>query len=492
MARALACALLLTVGGCQPSPTFEVTLTGSPIVDEDPFAGVTALELRWSRPGLPLTVEHITFTGSSDLLVHAPPLADGAQLEVAALDARGVVAVGRTAPLAKGQKAAVAYVARLDQFAATPSLRPAQSARFAASATTLADGVVLFAGGATRGSPTLPDASSLSPLLDLYDPATGAFTVVPSTAFTARIYHAAFATPDGGALLAGGLGMFDALADVVRIDAHGVASAAGTLPGKRFAAATAPLPDGGALLVGGYSAPDGMGGGTLATDALLLGPDGAASSIALPLPRAFAAAVTLANGDVLITGGTDNLGPRSDALYYSATTRTIAALPATGDARSDMLTARVGHTATRLPSGAVLIYGGNDGRASVSAAELWSPSLTGFVDPSSFNLDPRQRHAAVALGDGSVLLTGGESQPQRMATPSPVRALLHFAPTASGSGGVLASDFPLTPARAEANLVLLPDGSVLYTGGAVSDPRMLAGGAQIFVPCFGSCRAVTP
>ena len=294
-------------------------------------------------------------------------------------------------------------------------------------------------------------------------------------------------------LLAGGLGMFDGLADIVRVDPAGNASAAGALPGPRYGAAVAALAGGGALLAGGYSTPDGMGGGTLAPDALLVAADGSASTVAMPTPRAFAAAVTLGNGDVLIVGGADDTGPRADALYYTAATRTIAALPATGDARPAMLAARVGHTATRLPSGAVLIYGGNDGHASVSAVELWSPEHTGFVDPATYNLDPRQRHSAVTLADGSVLIVGGESQPQRTATPSPVRGLLHFAPTDGGaSAGALEADFPLTPSRADANLVLLPDGSVLYAGGGVSDPRAVAGGAQIFVPCFGACRAVTP
>src|SRR5262249_48921337 len=128
----------------------------------------------------------------------------------------------------------------------------------------------------------------------------------------------------------------------------------------------------------------------------------------------------------------------------------------------------------------------------VAAAELWSPDAGGFVDPPIFNLRPRQRHAAAALGDGSVMLVGGESVPQRMAVPAPVQNLVHYTPDPNGQSGVFADDLRPSPARAEATATLLSDGSLLYVGGAVGDPRTLAGGAHLFVPCFAACLAVTP
>jgi hypothetical protein len=40
-----------------------------------------------------------------------------------------------------------------------------------------------------------------------------------------------------------------------------------------------------------------------------------------------------------------------------------------------LLTARAGHTATRLINGSVLIAGGNDGAAPISTTEVWVPEI---------------------------------------------------------------------------------------------------------------------
>ncbi|HEX9105315.1 MAG TPA: kelch repeat-containing protein, partial [Polyangia bacterium] len=362
---------------------------------------------------------------------------------------------------------------------------------FGASATLLGDGRVLLAGGATRGSPGAPDPSSITALVDLYDPAAGTFTVFHADGLSERIYHAAGPTPDGGVLFAGGLGKFGPLDDVYKIDAQH-AGPVGKLPAPRWAAAAATLADGTLLLVGGYTSSDGMGGGMLAPDALVVAPDGSATAIVLPTPRAFAVATRLGDGSVLVSGGRDDAGVRADALVFSPATRSFAPLSPSAGARATMLSPRIGHTATLLPSGALFLFGGNDGRASVAAAELWSPDAGGFVDPPVFNLAPRQRAAAATLADGTVVLAGGESSPQPMSIPSPVLDAILFHPSPTGAAGTLGDDAGATPARAEATATTLGDGSVLYVGGGVGDPRTLAGGAELFVPCFGACLAVTP
>jgi hypothetical protein len=213
-------------------------------------------------------------------------------------------------------------------------------------------------------------------------------------------------------------------------------------------------------------------------------------AIALPTPRAFAVATLLGDGRVLVTGGVDATGPRDDALVFSPSAASFAPLePAS--ARTTMLSPRVGHTATLLPSGAVFIFGGNDGRSSVADAELWSPDAGGFVDPPIFSLAPRQRSTAARLDDGTVLIAGGESSPQPMAIPSPVLDVILFRP-AGGTDGTLEDDAGAASARAEATATTLGDGTVLYVGGGVSDPRTLAGGAELFVPCSTACLTVTP
>src|SRR5262249_3265743 len=113
-------------------------------------------------------------------------------------------------------------------------------------------------------------------------------------------------------------------------------------------------------------------------------------------------------------------------------------------------------------------------------------------DTHVFNLAPRQRQAGVAMSDGSVLLAGGETQPQPLATPSPVLDPIVYRPTPGASSGVLHDDLTNASARAEATATTLIDGSVLYVGGGVGDPRTVAGGAEIFVPCFAGCLGITP
>jgi hypothetical protein len=488
MRRSLLFALAL--GGCHPGAALTLDLLSSPVVDEQPLAGVDRLELRWSGPTLPRTVTHVAWRAGETLKVTPPALGDGGTLELAAISGGNVVAVGRSATLHDGDRSASVYVGLVNRFVATPTAPPLESARFGASATLLGDGRVLLAGGATRGSPGAPDPSSISARVDLYDPAAGSFSPFAAAGFTERIYHAAGPTPDGGVLFAGGLGKFGPTDDIYKIDPARAASI-GKLPAPRWGGGAATLADGTLLIVGGYTSSDGLGHGTLATDAVLVAVDGSSRSVALPSPRAFAAATVLADGRVLVTGGVDDAGARDDALLFSPVDQTFATLsPSSG--RAAMLTPRVAHSATLLPSGAVFLFGGNDGHASTAAAELWSPDSGGFVDAPLFNLAPRQRQAAAALADGTVLVAGGESSPQLLSIPSPVLDPIAYRPAATGSSGSVVDDLPTAPARAEATATVLGDGSLLYVGGGVGDPRTLAGGAQLFVPCFDACLGVTP
>ncbi|HEY2743852.1 MAG TPA: kelch repeat-containing protein, partial [Polyangia bacterium] len=464
-------------------------------LDESPFAGVTSLELRWKRPNLPTVIEHGSWPeGTVALSLTTPGLVDGSQLEIAAIANDTVVAVGRTPPLLGDAGATSVYVGLINQFVATPLPRALSSARFGASATVLGDGRVLLAGGATRGAPGVPDPASITALVDLYDPTAGTFTVFTTPSdFSERIYHAAGPSAAGGVIIAGGLGKFGPLDDVYAIDPTS-SSAIGKLPTPRWAAASAPLAGGSLVVIGGYTTSDGMGGGTLATDALVVGPTGSVASVTLPSPRAFAVATPLGgNGSTfLVSGGVDATGTALDsALLFDASAMSFSMLAPTGDGRAAMQTPRVGHTATALPSGDVFVYGGNDGHESVANFELYSASAGGFIDTHVFNLVPRQRQSAVALPDGTLVLAGGESSPQPLATPSAVLDPLVYHPAATGDMGILEDDLADSTARAEASLTALIDGSLLYVGGGVSNPRTLAGGGELFVPCFADCLAIT-
>ncbi|WP_224364917.1 Kelch repeat-containing protein [Hyalangium versicolor] len=231
--------------------------------------------------------------------------------------------------------------------------------------------------------------------------------------------------------------------------------------------------------------------------------------------RSSHAAVLLASGKVLVTGGTgatdDIHGARKDAELYD---------PATGlwTPAGTMNEARITQSAVLLPSGKAMVLG-HAGFS--STAELYDPAsgtwaLTGPMRPS------RQFPGAVVLPSGKVLVAGGdigdpklpgiielydettgawsEAPPAPMRRNSPAVALL---PT----GKVLVSEWyysegapvpsalydPATSTWSSAGSVMprptdytatvLPSGQVLFLGGTM---------AQLYEPATGTWRTTQP
>lgn len=153
-------------------------------------------------------------------------------------------------------------------------------------------------------------------------------------------------------------------------------------------------------------------------------------------------ATLLPDGKVLVAGGSYYLA----AEVYDPSTGTFSFA-------GNMTALRYYHTATLLSNGKVLLTGGGAGGS--RSAELYDPS-TGEFSPTGSMLTPRVYHTATLLKDGRVLVTGGvqdfifEFPTAEIYDPSTGE----FAPT----GGMVAS-------RDGHRATLLPDGRVLITGG---------------------------
>jgi hypothetical protein len=75
-------------------------------------------------------------------------------------------------------------------------------------------------------------------------------------------------------------------------------------------------------------------------------------------------------------------------------------------ATGSMATGRYGHTATLLPDGRVLVAGGSSGVQDLASVELYDPNRGMWASTAAMS-EQRLLHTATLLPNGSVLLAGG-------------------------------------------------------------------------------------
>lgn len=176
--------------------------------------------------------------------------------------------------------------------------------------------------------------------------------------------------------------------------------------------------------------------------------------------RRWACAALLPSGKVLVVGG-DNLadGPLQTAEVYDPVGDTWS--PTAGPSAVKRLAA----TCTRLGTGEVLVAGGQDEHLSGSgvaeaAAERYDP-ITGLFTPTGSMATGRSFHTATALSSGEVLVVGGCTAVPCLSSPTTSAERYDPATGTWSSAGALPYDHGVAGHTA----TLLQSGQVLVAGG---------------------------
>ena len=242
------------------------------------------------------------------------------------------------------------------------------------------------------------------PSAELYDPRSGTWTATASLVL-AHEYHVATLLANGSVLVVGGPpgSMVRATPAEVYDPRSGSWTAVASMNVGRFAPTLTPLLDGTALAIGGVRV-----GQDPVTERAAERYDPASRSWTYTgdmLERHIGHAATLLpDGSVLVTGGIlltggygDTIDPTNTAAEsYDPDTNSWSAA-------GRLIEVRRGHTATLLPGGTVLMIG----YQLLALPELFDPA-SGSSTTTGRMVEPRSNlHTATLLLDGTVLVTGG-------------------------------------------------------------------------------------
>ena len=168
-------------------------------------------------------------------------------------------------------------------------------------------------------------------------------------------------------------------------------------------------------------------------------------------PRVGHTATRLPGGNVLIAGGWDRRSgdPTASAELYDAADGRFAAV-------GSMRARRGGATASLLRNGRVLIVGGTDGSRALRSAELFDPRTRSFRATGSMAVR-RGSHSAASLAGGKVLVAGGSASGNRV---------LRSAELYDPKTGRFSSVGSMRVGRHKHAVVALPGGGALILGGS--------------------------
>lgn len=338
---------------------------------------------------------------------------------------------------------------------------------------------VLVTGGSSHSSQAQPILASA----EIFDPATGTFSSVPSMA-ASRQSHVAVSLGKERIVVTGGLsqsGASNQFTATAELFAGGAFHAISNMVATRSGHVAALLYGGDVLVTGGVgqdeTEPDSY---TLASAETLRAVCAAEfryeffrTGTAMNHPRGSHTVTPLAGRpEALITGG--HKGPGQTYLptaeIYHRRTDEFRLIEA------PMNVGRQGHAAARLRDGKVLIVGGsalNTGADLQRSAEIFDPLSETFAVTGQMN-QARERFTAIALGDGRVLVAGGFG-----GNGTPLRSAEVFDPAT----GRFERTGDMVVGRVYHTATSLGDGRILFTGGKTAGASLAS--AEVFDPETG-------
>jgi len=193
--------------------------------------------------------------------------------------------------------------------------------------------------------------------------------------------------------------------------------------------------------------------------------------------RASQTAIVLANGYVLVAGGTNNNIPLTESELYNSASGSWST---TGS----MNVARTSARAVLLPNGAVLTMGGCIGSdclgSTTASAEIYNSS-TGKWTTTGSMLKGRAEFVAVLLPNGKVLVAGGCTSYGANGCLAVTTAAELYNPAT----GKWSSTGAMRAARMAMTATVLPNGNALIAGGQTAASDAL-GSSELYSPAAGS------
>ena len=182
-------------------------------------------------------------------------------------------------------------------------------------------------------------------------------------------------------------------------------------------------------------------------------------------PRHLFTLTRLRNGTYLVTGGFN--GSRA-----SASVEAFDPSIPKWTAKTPMREGRYSHTATLLPDGRVLIAGGSDDLRGKGTAEIYDPKADSWSPAGTMSITDRLWHTATLIGGDRVLVVG-----------SPTSPVCEVYNVTNNTWSVVGS---LAEVRSRHSAVMLKGGNVMVVGGMDQLTSTSRVSAEVFDPLKGT------